>query len=250
MWEILREANEWVEAMKQSIPSDREQLIALVDQNLILKMRIQGMPWYRDFLLGKLQVEDIKKNITDAILLEEALKDDPNILIRIQNRDIWWQYLSGAVPPNNLIYGELPAMLSVDRFAQENPAIYAQIQKNPMFSAWNNGEQILFSEQKNTIEAMMAQQKFVQENQSIREKFAQYWYTADAIYTSDWRSGQETGFFAINGAIYALENPKNFDPVVWKQFQESDTGARYRAWTIDPREAYRYINDLMIKIYP
>lgn len=135
MWEILDEATKRAEAMKQSIPSDRDQLIALVDQNLTLKMRIQGMSWYRDFLLGKLQVEDIKKDIIDASLLEDTLKADPSLLIRIQNRDIWRQYLSGAVPPNNLIYGELPAMLSVDRFAQENPAIYAQIQKNPMFSA-------------------------------------------------------------------------------------------------------------------
>jgi len=50
MWEILNNATERPNASIQTIPSERDQLITLVDTNPTLKMRIQSMSWYRDFL--------------------------------------------------------------------------------------------------------------------------------------------------------------------------------------------------------
>jgi hypothetical protein len=94
MWDILNQAMERADRNRQALPSDRDQLIAVVEQNPTLKMRIQGMSWYRDFLLGKIQADDIRRDIADAILLEGALKADPSLLMRIQHREIWRQYLS------------------------------------------------------------------------------------------------------------------------------------------------------------
>lgn len=249
MWEILNTATERPNASIQVIPSERDQLITLVDTNPTLKMRIQSMSWYRDFLSWKYAVEDIKKNITDALLLEETIKSDPSILMWMQYRDMWRDYLRGSIPPHNIVYGEIPAMLSIDEFSKKNPNIFSQIQKNPMFQKTMDNKEPTFSEQKSIIEWILAQEKTIQENSTLRSKFEQYGYTQSSIYTSDWRDGNQSGFFAINDAIYTLEDPKNFDPIVWKQFQDSDIGMRYRSGSIDPKEAFRYINELAVKMY-
>lgn len=88
---------------------------------------------------------------------------------------------------------------------------------------------MLFSEQKNIIDMMISIRNYIEENSNIRAKYAQYRYTIDDLYLSEWSPGKETGIFAIKDHISTLENPKNFYPEVWKQFQESDTGAAYRA---------------------
>jgi hypothetical protein len=151
MWDILADATAQADKAIQNIPSERDQLIEFVHNNPTLRIRIQGMSWYREFLSDKYSVADIKKNMEDAVLIEETIKSDPSILMRIQNSESWRNYLSGYVPPHNLIYGELPAMLTVDQFAQKHPAIYAQIQKNPMLSS-TNGIEPTFSEQRSIIE--------------------------------------------------------------------------------------------------
>ena len=86
-----------------------------------------------------------------------------------------------------------------------------------------NGVDLTYSEQRSIIEGILTQEKIIQDNPTLRAKFEQYGYTKSTIYTSDWREGRQNGFFAVNDAIYTLEDPKNFDPIVWKQFQESDT---------------------------
>jgi hypothetical protein len=248
MWDILADSTTQADKALQNIPSERDQLIEFVNNNPTLRIRIQSMSWYREFLSGKYSVADIKKNIEDAVLIEETIKSDPSILMRMQNSESWRNYLSGSVPPHNIAYSEIPAMLSIDEFSKQSPALFSRIQRNPMLST-TNGIEPTFSEQRSIIEWILTQEKIIQDNPTLRAKFEQLGYTQSAIYTSDWREGRQNWFFAVNDAIYTLEDPKNFDPIVWKQFQESDTWAQYRAGTIDPREAFKYINDLAVKMY-
>ncbi len=248
MWDILADATAQADKALQNIPSERDQLIEFVGSNPTLRIRIQGMSWYREFLSGKYSVADIKKNIEDAVLIEETIKSDPSILMRMQNSESWRNYLSGSVPPHNIAYSEIPAMLSIDEFSKQSPALFSRIQRNPMLST-TNGIEPTYSEQRSIIEWILTQEKIIQDNPTLRAKFEQYGYTQSAIYTSDWREGRQNWFFAVNDAIYTLEETKNFDPVVWKQFQESDIWGQYRAGIIDPREAFKYINDLAVKMY-
>ena len=222
MWDILADATAQTDKALQNIPSERDQLIEFVNNNPTLRIRIQSMSWYREFLSGKYSVDDIKKNMEDTVLIEETIKSDPSILMRMQNSESWRNYLSGSVPPHNIIYGEIPAMLSIDEFSKQSPVLFSQIQRNPMMSP-TNGVDLTYSEQRSIIEGILTQEKIIQDNPTLRAKFEQYGYTKSTIYTSDWREGRQNGFFAVNDAIYTLEDPKNFDPIVWKQFQESDT---------------------------
>ncbi len=247
MWEILDDATKHADKVLQNIPSERDQLIAFINNNPTLRYRIQNTTWYQEFLSGKCSIEDTKKHIRDATLIEEAIKSDPNILMQMQNSGSWRNYLSGTIPPHNIIYGEIPAMLSVNEFSKQNPEVFAQIQRNPMFQGTTIGWEATFSEQKSIIEWMLVQEKIIKNNPTLRAKFEQYGYTQSTIYASDWREGRQSWFFAINDAIYSLENPKDFDPIIWKQFQESDIWAQYRSGTIDPREAYKYINTLILQ---
>ena len=248
MWDILADATTRADKALQNIPSERDQLIEFVGNNSSLRLKIQGMTWYRDFLSGKYSIADIKKNIEDAVLIEETIKSDPSILIRMQNSESWRNYLSGSVPPHNIAYSEIPAMLSIDEFSKQSPTLFSQIQRNPMLNT-TNGIKPTYSEQRSIIEWILTQEKIIQDNPTLRAKFEQYGYTQSAIYTSDWREGRQNWFFAVNDAIYTLEDSKNFDPVVWKQFQESDIWGQYREGIIDPREAFKYINDIAIKMY-
>ncbi len=70
----------------------------------------------------------------------------------MQYRDTWHDYLSGSIPPHNIVYGEIPAMLSIDEFSKKNPNLFSQIQKNPMFQKTLDGKEPTFSEQKSIIE--------------------------------------------------------------------------------------------------
>lgn len=108
MWDILADATAQTDKALQNIPSERDQLIEFVNNNPTLRIRIQSMSWYREFLSGKYSVDDIKKNMEDTVLIEETIKSDPSILMRMQNSESWRNYLSGSVPPHNIIYGEIP----------------------------------------------------------------------------------------------------------------------------------------------
>lgn len=250
-WDILAGATAQADKALQDIPSERDQLIAFVENNLMLKSLTQKMKWYTDFLAWKYSATDIRQHIQDVIAIEEALKSDPNILRQMQYKAIWQKwYLTGEVPPHNILHGEIPAMQSIEMFRKQDPQVFSQIQSNPMFQRTVSGEETTFSEQRSIIEWMLTQQKIVQDNPNIQAKLAQYGYNADSVYAGNWQWGQPTWFFTINDAVYTLENPKNFDPEVWKQFQESDIWIWYTAGTIDPRDASRYINNLMIQAYP
>lgn len=141
-------------------------------------------------------------------------------------------------------------MQQIDESRKKNPDILAQIERGPMFQKTSSGEELAYTEQKSIFEWMLAQSKILQDNPNIRTRFEQYGYTQASIYMSDWRDSQQSWFFAVNDAIYTLENPSNFYPEVWRQFQESDIWKKYEEWTIDPNEALRYINTLMIHANP
>ncbi len=247
---ILDRSTDQIDTTTQSIIlSESDQILSMLEQNPILRIRIQGMSWYRDFLSWKYTSDEIKKHITDALWIEEMIKLDPSILTRMQSWDTWRNYLNGSIPPHNILHWEIAAMLYMDEFSKKNPHIFIQIQRNPMFQRTVDNKEATFSEQRNILEWILAQEKIIQDNPNIRAKLEQYWYTLSSVYSSDWRDGRQSDFFAVNDAIYTLENPKQFDAEVWKQFQNSEIGTQYASGSIDPRIAMRYINDLLINIH-
>lgn len=152
MWEILSDATARADNTSKDIPSDRDRLIEFMNNNPTLRLRIQNTSWYRDFLSGKLTVQDIAKNIEDAIDIEEILISKPTILSQIQYSGVWHKYLSGDVPPHNILYGEIPAMQQIDESRKKNPDILSQIERGPMFQKTSSGEELAYTEQKSIFE--------------------------------------------------------------------------------------------------
>jgi hypothetical protein len=152
MWEILSDATARADTISKDIPSDRDQLIEFMNNNPTLRLRIQNTSWYRDFISGKVTVQDIAQNIEDAIGIEEVLISNPAILTQIQYSGVWRNYLIGVTPPHNILYGEIPAMQQIDEFRKKNPNILAQIEWSPMFQKKSDGEELTYTEQKSIIE--------------------------------------------------------------------------------------------------
>lgn len=249
MWDVLVETNQhaginvWITAWITR--SEKERLLDFVEKNHALKIRIQWMSWYRDFLSWKLNPEEWRKNIKDAALIEWVFQENPWMLMKIQYSNIWRQYLSGLIPPHNVIYWEIPAIIALDDFSNKYPDIFDRIKWNTMFQKTENGEEATFSEQKSLVDGIMMNVQLVQNNPSLQAKFAQYWYGINDLYTSSWYS--QDGIYSIRDAIYSLENQSNYPPEVWQQFWSSEVWFQYKNGLISPKNAFIYINELMTR---
>lgn len=249
MWEILAEASRYAEANPWinlwSNRSAKDELLEFVEKNQALKMRIQWMSWYRDFLSWKLDFEEWRKNIMDSALIEQAFQENPWMLMKIQYSNIWRQYLSGIIPPHNVIYWEIPAIISLDDFSSKYPDIFDKIKKNPLFQVAENGEETTFSQQKSLIDGILINIKSLQNNPSLQAKFAQYWYWIDDLYTSSWNS--QDGIYSIRDAVYNLEDQNSYPPEVWHEFSNSEIWWLYKNGWINPKNAFLYINELILR---
>jgi len=95
MWEILdastKEANKAEKI--NPIPNEREELLSFIDKNIYLKRRIQGISWYRDILMGLINIQDAQRLVRDANLIESQIATNPKLLSSLQDMPTWNAYL-------------------------------------------------------------------------------------------------------------------------------------------------------------
>jgi hypothetical protein len=244
IWSLLDETTQLADNTQLNSPTERDELLQIIDKNINLKIRIQSTKWYRDFLSWILTAEEIRKNITDALFIENELEKNPNILMKLQYTEIWHWYIRGDIPPNNIAYGEIPAIHSIEDFQKNNATLFGKIERNPSFYKNEKWEETTFSERNNSIVATMKTEEFLQANPTILAKLWQYWYSLNDIYM--WQSTNNSVYWQMD-AVVTLWNQRNFYPEVWQQFVSSEKWRLYSMNQILPQEALVYMNELMWK---
>jgi hypothetical protein len=143
VWEILEDTIKQYESAKEvSIGTllEKDALMWFLNENVTLRMRIQGTSWYRNFVAWNLSIQDFRRRLEDAHNIELLIKSDSNILIALQYRWSWQSYLRWDTDPNLILEWEIPAIHSLEIFAKSNPKEYALIKENPL---WDNPESLL-----------------------------------------------------------------------------------------------------------
>lgn len=133
MWDILNEVNQLADKAQINIPTENQELLQIIDQNINLRMRIQSTKWYRNFLSGNLDIEEARKNIIDALFIENTLNDNPTLLYKLQYTEIWQSYIRGDISPHNIAYTELPALIFIEDFKKERSIIFEAIEGSSTF---------------------------------------------------------------------------------------------------------------------
>jgi hypothetical protein len=105
-------------------------------------------------------------------------------------------------------------------------------------------------EQVSIFEIIQKQTQYLQDNPHLLDKLVSYGISPDSLYSSDYREGHESGYFEYIGAISTLEDRRNYTTEAWKIFDDSDVGKAYRDAKIHPKIALKYINDIMLNLYP
>jgi hypothetical protein len=245
MWEILdastKEANKAEKI--NPIPNEREELLSFIDKNIDLKRRIQGMSWYRDILMGHINIQDAQRLVRDANLIESQIATNPKLLSSLQDMPTWNAYLQWNLDPHTILNTEIPAIRYMEELQEKNPTIFTRFSNNPIFTRNTEWSLLAFSDQKVNIDIALQTKDFLEKNPEVMEKLAQYWYTIDHIYSN--RYDSQGGIYWEQNAVIALMNPRNFSSEVWQQFLSSEKWHLYSSSQISPQEALAYMNELM-----
>lgn len=158
-----------------------------LDKNPILKQRIQGIPWYRDFISGTMPVEIANRYIQDAFTIEQVLIDNPGILQRIHYESWWQRYTRGDTNPTDMLSGNIASYWQLQKIEQENPLFYSMASKSPL---WNSGIQqwqdYIVVWQKEILISLALRLKFLDENPDIEKNIQEQWFTRNNLFTDDW----------------------------------------------------------------
>jgi hypothetical protein len=247
MWDLLDETTQLADKAKLNAPAERDELLQIIDKNISMKMRIQSTKWYRKFLIWTLPIEEARRNITDALFVENELERNPALLTKLQYTEMWRWYIRGDIPPSNIAYGEIPAIHFIEEFQKNNSTTFGKIESNPIFYKNDNWEETTFTERNNIIVAIMKTEEFLQKNPSVLNKLSQYWYSLNDVYI--WQSNNNSIYWQMD-AVVILWNQGNFYPEVWQQFLASEKWRLYSVNQIPPQEALAYVNELMWKYAP
>lgn len=248
MWDLLDETSQLANKKPINVPTERDELLQIIDKNINIKIHIQSTKWYRDFLSWILTVEEARKNITDALSIENALERNPTLLTKLQYTEIWHWYIRGDILPNDIMYGEIPAIHFIEEFQKNNATAFGKIESNPIFYKNERWEETTFSERSNIINGVIKTEEFLQANPLVLAKLSQYWYSQNDIYIG--QSSNNASIYWQMDAIIVLWNQGNFYPEVWQQFLSSDKWHLYSVSQISPQEALAYMNELMWKFAP
>ena len=185
MWEILDASTKEADRTKKinSIPNEREELLSFIDKNIDLKRRIQGMSWYRDILMGLINIQDAQRLVRDASLIESQIATNPKLLSSLQDMPTWNAYLQWILDPHTILNTEIPALRYMEELQEKNPTIFARFSNNPIFTRNAEWALLAFSDQKVNIDIALQTKDFLEKNPEVMQKLAQYWYTIDNIYS-------------------------------------------------------------------
>lgn len=239
-WELLHET---ANRAPVNLPTDKEALLQLINENITLKMRIQSTKWYRDFISWILEAKQVKKNVLDALFVENEIQKNPALLVKLQSTEVWRAYIRGDVLPHDIAYGEIPALTFIDEFQKNNSNTLEKIERNPFFYKNDKWDETTFSERSGIIKNTITNEEFLRKNPNILEKLEQYWYTIEDLYRGP--SHLNDDIYWQKDAIISLSIQTSFYPQVWEKFWQSEIGVLYTTGKVKPREAFIYMNELM-----
>lgn len=195
-----------------------------LDKNPNLKMRIQNMSWYRDFLSWAISQEVYGKYIEDAQEIEVILSENPGFLERIQNESWWQKYLRGNISPSDMLIGNMASLLYLQDFERENPEFYAKIQKSPLWNRWiQYGEDYMVMWQQDLVISASLRIQQIHTEPWLREELARFWFSEKDIFTDDWSEWQ-----GIYGAMDVIRRIQAIDTERLEWFYNTDLWKQYR----------------------
>ncbi len=195
-----------------------------LDKNPNLKMRIQGMSWYRDFLSWRLEPDIYNQYIQNALSIETILVDNPWLLEIIQY-EIWWQrYLRWDTNPVDMLAGNMTSLLRLQELEKRSPEFYANLQKSPNWNQWiqHGSDYIVYWQEDFAISASLRIQQLNSEPW-LREELVRFWFSEKDVFTDDWSVWQ--GFY---GAIDVIRRIRATDPERLEWFYGTELWQQYR----------------------
>lgn len=158
-----------------------------LDKNPILKMRIQNMSWYRDFLTSRISREVFEEYLIPAFNIEGILAQNPWLVEKIQH-EIWWQrYLRWYANPVDMFAGNITSLLRLQELEKKDPELYQKMQKNPNWNTWiQHGEDYVVVWQEEIIYSASLRLEQIKTEPWLRDELARFWFSEENVYTDNW----------------------------------------------------------------
>lgn len=123
--------------------------------------------------------------------------------------------------------GGIRNYLQIQQFAQENSEVYGRAMTT---SAWNfvtsnSSDETILMDKVTVLEYLKNRSQDLKNNPAILQKIQQFGFSADSIFADNFQ--KYDGVYGIIDAVYTLENPDNFPPEAWNEFQNSEIGKQY-----------------------
>ncbi len=202
-----------------------------------LKVRIQWMSWYRDFLSWIISQDVYRKYIEDAQKIEGILTENPWLLQKIQH-EVWWQrYLRWDTNPTDMFVWNMTSLLYLQGFEKKNPEFYARVQQHPL---WNRGiqhgeNQVVMWQQDLLISVWLRIEQLHTESW-LNSELARFWYAEENIFTDDWSEWQW-----IYGAIDIIRQILSLDSERKEWFYNSEIGKQYLLGKVNWTELEQFL---------
>lgn len=183
--EISEAPGNWKATIQYENP--RDLLSELLEKNLILKQRIQGTTWYRDFVLWRIPREVAETYFRDASFIEQVLSTNPWMLEKIQYEPWWQKYIRWDMSPPDMLSWNIQAFLDIQKIQKEHPDLYEKAQQNPTWSQGiQQGEDHVVVGQRDFLLSLQLRLQYLSQNPGIEERVKEKGFTRNNLFTDDW----------------------------------------------------------------
>jgi hypothetical protein len=229
----------WIQAMLPGIIWDTaESLNIFLDKNPILKQRIQGMIWYREYLFWKLSQEIAQQYISDALSIEQQLMANPWLLQKIQYEWWWQRYMRGDTNPTDMLAGNMASIASLQKIEQEQGELYRRAQESPLWNKWiQHWDDYIVVGQHELLTSLLLRLDQLDGNPGLEQQLTKLWYTRDNLVTDDWSRWQW-----IYGVIDTLREIDTLSTEAKERFFTSEFWKSYLAWNIRIQDIENYLH--------
>lgn len=231
---------QWAKIAQWDILSTREGILSYLgrSENRALYRMIMDTSWYKEFILGSMDIEVFLSYFNGAKKIQETLDEYPDILPKIENTP-WWASLRKWTPPQHIIDGDLAVMVALSKINREFPDMYTQvINHHPKMrpdAQWNIP---LAVDQLDVFDGIRATLGYLESNSHVINKMRMYWYNISDIY----KTWKEEWVYILLSQIRIIEG---WGANIPEDFLNSPIGIKYRNNEITPQEALEYIGKNM-----
>lgn len=175
------------EIISITTPQIKDSIDELLQKNPILKQRIQGTSWYRDYIAGRLDKFIFEKFIEDVYSIEERLKQNPWVLDKIQY-EVWWQkYIRWDTNPSDMLIWNMQSYFDISKIQHDNPELYTKASLNPYWNTWiQYGENNIVVWQRELLTSISLRLAYLDQNPDIERRLQEKWFTRENLFSDDW----------------------------------------------------------------